>query len=115
VSKLFLGLLYSELSNQWYLDAATRGSAAAQRIIGDSYYIPSASASERSHGLNAFRWYSLAAAQGDAEAQFNLGLMYYNGETVSPDVNMALELWACAAEHGLEIAKLTLETIVLDD
>ena len=54
-----------------------------------------------------------AAEQGNADAQYYLGLSYYNGKGVAQDYAAAASWLRKAAEQGHELAKNTLETMVL--
>ncbi|MFB3844187.1 MAG: tetratricopeptide repeat protein [Candidatus Cloacimonadaceae bacterium] len=84
------------------LQAAKRGDATAQYILGAHYF--------KGEGVDrdykeAVKWYRLAAEQGDDFAQFNLGLCYYKGEGVVQSYKDAY-FWALiAAANGVEAAK----------
>jgi hypothetical protein len=88
-----------------YGQAAERGEAWAQRILGAMY------ASGRSVAQNdaeAVKWYRRAAEQGDALAQANLGHMYLRGRGVPQDGIMAAKWYRQAADEGNAQAQYTL-------
>jgi hypothetical protein len=74
--------------------AAERGSAGAQRALGDAYAWDNKAV--------AFKWYTLAAKQGDAKAQYALAIMHDVAVDMGKekDRTPAFKLYARAAAQG---------------
>ncbi len=84
-------------ANQFYLDAAAQGHAAAMNNLGASH--------EHGHGVpadatQAARWYGNSARMNLAAAQCNLALLHAAGRGVPKDAKRALELFRSAAGRG---------------
>lgn len=82
---------------QIWRDEAGRGSAQAQRALGDFYsygiVVP--------HDLpEAAKWYRLEAEQGGADAQVRLAILYQDGLGVPRDIVEAVKWFRLAAEQG---------------
>lgn len=80
-----------------YIDAAQKGNAAAQCLLG--YYYANGWGVEQDYN-QAVRWWTLSANQGYAAAQYNLGVCYENGWVVEKNYYEAARLWKLAAEQG---------------
>jgi len=81
----------------WITCAATKGLAAAQRILGVIYSDGVLAAVDDKLSID---WYGKAADQGDADAQNRLGCIYLEGRRTGKDLNLAFELFSKAAEQG---------------
>ncbi|MBR5092745.1 MAG: SEL1-like repeat protein [Bacteroidales bacterium] len=88
-----------------YRQAADKGNAKAQYIIGDMYFFGNG---ETPDYVQAFNWYSKAANQGDADAQFNLGVMYNDGLGVTKDYTQAVYWYSKSANQGNASAQFCL-------
>jgi uncharacterized protein len=82
---------------KWYLFAAKRGNAGAQRQIAELEKQGRAGSMKGGMG----ELYKSAASKGDANAQYNLGHMYETGEGDIPkDMGVALKWYRRAANQG---------------
>lgn len=86
---------------QFYRQAAEKGHAAAQNVLGYSY--------EKGYGVTgdpaqAVAWYRKAADQGLPDALFNLGRAYQHGVGVKADFGEAKKWYQQAAAKGSEVA-----------
>ncbi|MDO5319754.1 MAG: tetratricopeptide repeat protein [bacterium] len=102
--KLGLELDYKK-SVQLFRQAAKRGVAAAQCLLGECYY--------RGWGCRknfdiAFRWFSLAAEQNEFQSLGWLGNMYYKGEGCKRNIKKSADYDIRAAELGNEGAQYNL-------
>jgi len=84
-------------------ELAEKGNAAAQVVIGRSYYTGVGS---RQSYAEALPWFQKAAAQKNGDALFFLGLMYEWGHGVRQDVNKAQALLDQAAGRGQRMAEI---------
>lgn len=82
---------------------AANGNAAAEAMIGRSYYEGLGVAQSYSAALS---WFNKALAKNNADAMFFLGMMYEYGRGVRPDVPKALALFDQGAALGQSFAKL---------
>lgn len=83
---------YRTALNVW-MDAASRGDAEAQTMVGEIYERGLGSAPNYEA---AVEWYRQAADQGYSRAQFNLGALYEQGLGVPEDRLQALNLYRSA-------------------
>lgn len=95
---------YTEAYN-WYNQAAEKGNADAQYMLGRMYRLSQGVATDNS---SAAKWYRKAAEQGHADAQFFLGKMYFEGEGVAKDYAEAVRLYSRSADQGNVNAQLSL-------
>lgn len=106
-----LGRQYAKQNNYemafgYYNEAAQRGSADAQYIIGLCY--------ENGWGVTkseelAVKWYQKAAEQGVVDAQFTMGILYHDGLCGLPaSPSEAVKWYKKAAEQGMPEAQYTL-------
>ena len=99
------GVLYDrEEAKNWYLKAADRGSAEAQRKLGlnSSWRI-------RADGISdSAEWFLKAANQGDADSQFHLGNYYSMGYAARKDVKKGVYWYRKAAEQDHAEAQILL-------
>ena len=120
-----------------YKQAAEKGNATAQYILGGCYYNAYGVAKDDKQAIVWFRkaaeqgnanaqnslgycyeeikdynqavlWYTKSAGQGNAEAQNRLGNCYLNGNGVAQDHNQAVYWFKKAAEQGLANAQANL-------
>ena len=82
---------------KWYLKAASKGYAQAQRKLGKMYLEGRGIVKDEKE---AFKWFGKAAEQGDASAQSWLGKMYFEGEGIAKDEKEAFKWFGKAAEQG---------------
>lgn len=75
----------------WNKKAAEQNSVAAQKYLGDAYFLGGSPET-------AANFYRKAALQGDSEAQYKLGSYYTN--SVTPNFAQALEWYRKAADQG---------------
>jgi len=74
-AQALLGQFYdASIRSELYKGAALRGSAYAQKLLGDALYAGVGSSPDY---INAVKWYKAAAEQGFKSAQTRLGLMYF--------------------------------------
>jgi TPR repeat protein len=95
---------------KWYLLAAHRGDADAQRNLAQMYL----------HGIGvpqefstAYEWCRLAAEQGHIVGQAMLGELYYVGQGVKQDYQAAVKWFAAAAEQGQTQAQTKLGLVLV--
>lgn len=84
-------------ANKYYLEASSRGHAAAMNNLGTSH--------EHGQGVpadaaKAAEWYGNAARMNLATAQCNLAIMHATGRGVAKDPARALQLYRTAADQG---------------
>ena len=82
---------------QYFYQAAKRGHAISQRILGYCYHYGLGLAKDYNQ---AVMWYGKSADQGDSWAQNNLGVCYRNGLGVAQSYNEAVKWYRKAAEQG---------------
>ena len=82
---------------QYFYEAAKRGHAISQRILGYCYHYGLGLAKDYNQ---AVMWYGKSADQGDSWAQNNLGVCYRNGLGVAQNYNEAVKWYRKAAEQG---------------
>ena len=82
---------------QYFYQAAKRGHAISQRILGYCYHYGLGLAKDYNQ---AIMWYGKSADQGDSWAQNNLGVCYRNGLGVAQSYNEAVKWYRKAAEQG---------------
>ena len=82
---------------QYFYQAAKRGHAISQRILGYCYHYGLGLAKDYNQ---AVMWYGKSADQGDSWAQNNLGVCYRNGLGVAQNYNEAVKWYRKAAEQG---------------
>lgn len=84
---------------QLYKKAADMGNMKAVYNLGVCYY-------EKSDWKKAFLFFKKASTEGGmCEATFNMGVCFQNGEGISKNENVALELYKRAYEEGYSEAK----------
>jgi len=93
---------YQEALKTAYVQAAN-GNAAAQAMIGRSYYTGLGATQSYSAALP---WFNKAAAQKNPDALFFLGLMYEWGHGVNQDLQKAVTLLDQAAALGQRYAEM---------
>ncbi|KAF9356973.1 hypothetical protein BGX26_004440 [Mortierella sp. AD094] len=81
----------------WYREAADKGDAIAQCILG---FIHQHGSGILNDHTKAAEWYRRAASQGYANAQNNMGVMYHHGKGVAKDYAEAFEYFHSAAVQG---------------
>jgi uncharacterized protein len=84
---------------------ADQGNAAAQKYLGDMYFIGQSVPKDYAAAAS---WYRKAADQGYAAAQYSLGLMYADGQGVPQDYAAAANWYRKAADQGDATAQLLL-------
>ena len=82
---------------QYFYQAAKRGHAISQRILGYCYHNGLGLAKDYNQ---AVMWYGKSADQGDSWAQNNLGVCYRYGLGVAQNYNEAVKWYRKAAEQG---------------
>ena len=84
-------------------DAANKGDAAAQALLGKAYYegvgVPR-------NFATALVWLNKSVAQNNKEAMFILGLMYEHGAGITQNIPKSLELFDKAATMGENYAAM---------
>jgi len=115
VAKTYLAYLYldgglglksdDKKAVQLFREAAKRGVAAAQCLLGECYYNGRGC---RKDVDSAFKWFSLAAQQGEFQALGWLGNLYYEGDGCKRDVRKSVSYHKRAAELGNEGAQYNL-------
>lgn len=93
----------SQNTYQKNIEAAKRGDADAQMMIGICYELGNDGV-EKDYD-KAASWYKKSADQGNAKGQFALGACYENGLGVPKDSIMALKLWRQSARQGNHMAQ----------
>ncbi|KAI8597178.1 kinase-like domain-containing protein [Dissophora ornata] len=92
-------------AEKWYIEAAERGNASAQLILGVHY-------AESGVELNypkAVRFLEMAGGQGNVDAMYYIGRMYAEGIAGAPkDHTIALKFWEFAAKRGQREAQYEL-------
>jgi len=89
---------------------ADKGSAAAQKRLGDLYAQGHCVAQD---DAKAASWYRRSAAQGNADAQYELGLFLLEGKEVAQDATEAAAWFRRAAEQNLHPAQYALGSLYL--
>jgi uncharacterized protein len=84
-------------SMRWYRMAAERGLSAAQKKMGDFFFLGEGVAVNYREALT---WYQLAAEQGDGAAHLALGVLYEFGKGVPQDFVRAHMWYNLAAANG---------------
>ncbi|KAF8931133.1 hypothetical protein BGZ47_000230 [Haplosporangium gracile] len=92
-----------EAAFAWYTEAATRGHAAAQVMVGDYY---NEGFAVKKDFAKALEWYLRAAKQGDPTAQSHVGYYYRMGQGVKVDKVKAMEWFLKAANGGSQYARV---------
>ena len=82
---------------QYFYEAAKRGHAISQRILGYCYHYGLGLAKDYNQ---AVMWYGKSADQGDSWAQNTLGVCYRKGLGVAQNYNEAVKWYRKAAEQG---------------
>jgi TPR repeat protein len=90
---------------------AEKGNAAAQVVIGRSYYTGVGAPQSYS---NALPWFEKAAAQDNADALFFLGLMYEWGRGVPQDIPRAQKTLEKAARLGQGYARMEAKGMLME-
>ncbi|KAF9168063.1 hypothetical protein BGX21_008769 [Mortierella sp. AD011] len=81
----------------WYGEAADRGDAKAQCVMG---FLHQCNKGSPKRYTIAKDWYTKAVKQGYDNAQNNLGVIYYNGNCGARDYSKSFELYTKAALQG---------------
>ena len=84
-------------------DAANKGDAAAQALLGRAYYL---GVGVPRNFATALVWLNKSVAQHNKEAMFILGLMYEHGAGVNQDIPKSLNLFDNAAAMGENYAAM---------
>ena len=79
------------------LEAAKKGDAYAQNIVGISYATGDGVDQDAAESL---KWLHKSARQDFAKAQSNLGIAFLIGDGVDQDYTQAVKWWRLAAERG---------------
>jgi TPR repeat protein len=100
-----------ERALHWYREAAARGHAGAQNMLGTVYLTGQGVAK---NSAEAERWWASAAEQGYAPSQYNLGGMYSRSLSETLTRDEAMDWLGKAASQGhsqasIELAKLRKE------
>lgn len=80
-----------------WMNAAERGDADAQYLLGQSYYLGVGIEQDYE---KAVYWFKQAAEQGNVEAQYLLGICYVDGSGVPQDYEEAVKWLTFAAEQN---------------
>lgn len=91
-------------AQKYYIDAAKKGNAIAQYVLGKEF-LKSRHSRSRKLGLI---WLKKSAEQEYPRAQYFLGNIYLNGKHAGRDKARAIDFWAKAAENGYVPAMLAL-------
>jgi hypothetical protein len=99
---------------KWWYEAAMRGHATAQFLIGQHYEELNTTAAKPNpqNTLEAIKWYVKSAAAGDAYAEVDLAMIYQWGHYGVPkDCKKAASLYAAAAVQAQSDAENNLGTL----
>ena len=86
---------------RWFVQAANKGDAAAQNMIGEMYGRGEGVAQDDAEAL---RWFTLAAEQKNHEAETNLGITYREGYGVTRNYDQAYAWLSRAAKAPVRVA-----------
>lgn len=90
----------------WLEKAAESGQVEAQRLLGTIYYSGHGDVSQDAY--KAVKWFTEGAKQDDAACLYFLGTAYAQGEALSKNWKVAVDLWTAAAEQGYAPAQYEL-------
>ena len=90
------------IAARWFQNAAVKGYAKAQSMLGLAYYY---GRGVRQDYQVAVTWLEKAADQGNATAMTNLGVCYRNGQGVRRNYAKAAQLYLEAAKQGNSVAQ----------
>lgn len=96
---------FNEQALPYCLEAAQKGDAYAQNIMGVSQTLEAATAQDAAKAVN---WFRKAAAHGFAPAQNNLAVAYATGFGVKQNDSKATDWWRQAAVQGDPDARVSL-------
>lgn len=96
----------------WWRKAARAGSAAAQREIGNAWYLGQYPELGMKRNYKRARgWLEQAAKGGDHKAQYSLGAMYEHGEGVRKDLEKAKKYYRKSAAQDNVMAVLAIRRL----